>query len=665
MRIRPLAAALLALAACGPAAAATAPAPYDLAMIRGGAIEADAVGAGSRLYLPTGRVISTWNYANPAAPLRVATSAPAGGVINGLVRIGDHLYASWSGISGEGGVATWSLADPDRPALLSDVTYPAKQIRATAGLVAAQGQLYLFDSENGVYVADLSNPATPAFGVPALPGFTPQYTRIVAQGDRIHATGRTFQSSSVLDVYDVGQPQAPVRIASSGVDGFNSFHLYSDGRHVMGTGLQLTTFALDGGSQLVPRAAIDIPLSMAGVRTGSRAFTFGADTGLNAWTVASAGAPRPAQTLAASTLGARRGFLHGTTLLVPTGTDLLRAYRVPKVGPVTLTSTSWLPAGIGARDFALHDGRALLLQPNSGFTLNDPQTLEPVARFEADLPEALQQRDFEQVVVQGDIAYLVGWGFGMMTVDLSGATPVELGRLPVEFAYVLDVKDRYAYVAKWTNGGLLGVVDVLDPAQPQLVWQTGLTGQPFRLKVANGHLFVAETQEADAAGTGGLRVFSIANPAAPVQVASLDDGCGSAFDVAVDAAVSLAYLACGEELQVIDIANPAQPVVIGRYDPGAKMASSYTAVAQGGERAWYSDDSGVHELDVSDPTAPVRTRLTPVGHRGVERLSTLPDGRLFALTGQAGVHVFAPAKGDSKAPLARPARARTRATAPR
>src|SRR3546814_11070354 len=69
---------------------------------------------------------------------------------------------------------------------------------------------------------------------------------------------------------------------------------------------------------------------------------------------------------------------------------------------------------------------------------------------------------------------------------------------------------------------------------------------------------------------------------------------------------------------------------------------SYTHVALRGDRAWFADTDGVHELDVADPTQPVQVKLTPTGHQGVQHLAATDDGRLFALGGITGVHVLSP-----------------------
>src|SRR3546814_15383071 len=80
---------------------------------------------------------------------------------------------------------------------------------------------------------------------------------------------------------------------------------------------------------------------------------------------------------------------------------------------------------------AMHGGNLVLLQQNYGLTVNDAQTLAPIARFEADLPKSLEQRSFEAVAMSGDTAWLAAWGYGLIGVDLTDpAAPVETGNVP-------------------------------------------------------------------------------------------------------------------------------------------------------------------------------------------------------------------------------------------
>src|SRR3546814_3439917 len=133
--------------------------PLSLALVRGGAVAADPVVAGDRVYIPTGRVVATWDYTDPSAPIRVAISAPADGAINGIARHGDYLYASWRGYDGSAGVSTWSLADPDHPELVAQSEdYLDDESKILLGLAVATDHLYLFDNTHGVFVSGLAHP---------------------------------------------------------------------------------------------------------------------------------------------------------------------------------------------------------------------------------------------------------------------------------------------------------------------------------------------------------------------------------------------------------------------------------------------------------------------------------------------------------------------------
>ena len=631
---------LSALALTAPSYA-LADAPLEVALIRGGAVAADPIANGSRLYIPTGRVLATWDYADPSAPLRVATTAPADGAINGLSRHGDYLYASWRGYDGSSGVATYSLADPAKPELVDQTEdYVEADNKFLLSLVVANDHLYLFDNNHGVFVSDLADPAAPEFAATGITSVPTQYGRIIASGNTIYGTGRNWIGGTVLDIYDVSAPELPVKVAGNGVNGSDNFSLAPEPGFVLGTGNQLTLYDLNASGQLGKRGWLDIPPAITGMHIGDYAYTFGWGEGLDVWNIANIDAPAESGHFGIDAFAGRRAVRAGNTLLIPTDTDLVQAIDVSTPQTPARISTSWLPGGIDARDMAMHDGSVVLVQPNYGLTVNDAQTLTPTARFEVDLPKKLEARSFEQIVMSGDIAWLTSWGYGLVGVDLSDpAAPVEAGRLSFPFAHLLDIEGQYGYLTKWTNGGVFAVVDLSDPSSPSVVWQGALEAQPWRLEVDGGHAYMAEVKENNDPKYGGLRVFDLANPTAPAMVAHLDDNCGTASDLTIDSAVSLLYLACGNGMQVIDIADPAAPVVVGRYDAGAN--SQFTHVALRGDRAWFADNAGVHELDVSDPTNPVQKQLTPLGHQGVQRLAALDDSRLFALGGNTGVHVFA------------------------
>ena len=88
----------------------------------------------------------------------------------------------------------------------------------------------------------------------------------------------------------------------------------------------------------------------------------------------------------------------------------------------------------------------------------------------------------------------------------------------------------------------------------------------------------------------------------------------------------------------MDTHEPENPAVVAHYDPGSN--SDNARVEQRADLAWFANHHGLHALDVSDPLAPGLLSLTPLGGQSPERLALLDDGRLYALGGNTGVHVF-------------------------
>lgn len=662
-----LAAALLSAFVLPPVAyAASSPEPVKLDLIRGGAVYGELVVDGRYVHIPTGRQLATWDYNTPTAPQRTGTTEPAGGPIISTTRQGQYLYAAWRGSDGISGVATYSLANPAAPKLVADShDYNDADNKFMVGIVAANGHLYLFDNNHGLYVGDLTDPAHPHFVRSAIESVPVQYSQIKAFGNTIQASGRTWLGTEVaLHIYDVSNPDAPQLLSSHQVDGFDSFSLNLAPGLAIGIGNQLSLFDTSNPMQMVRRSWMDVPPATRGARVGSYFYSFGWADGIDVWNVGNIDNPLAAGHLDILTLGGRQAAALGsTTLLLQTDTDLMHTIDVRTPGKPRRTATGWLPAGVDARDIALYRGKPVLAQPNYGLTINDAITLAPLARFEARLPFSLEDRSFEQVDVVGDRAYLAAWGAGVFAVDLSNPkSPKELGSYPFWGAAVMDVEGQYAYVAKWTNGGLFGVLDISNPADMKLTWQDGLTGQPYRLKVANGHAFLAESAEYGTT-SGGVRIYDLARPDRPKEIAQLNQGCGNAFDLSVDAELSLVYLACQSGLQIVDVSNPAKPVLASHYDiDNGEFVFQFQKVAHRGNRAWYADDRNLREFDVSDPTHPKLLKATPLGHRSPQRLFADPNsGRVYLLGGENGVHVFSttlprPGGGDPGDKLPIPSR---------
>jgi hypothetical protein len=320
-----------------------------------------------------------------------------------------------------------------------------------------------------------------------------------------------------------------------------------------------------------------------------------------------------------------------------TSTDRFVLLDTSNPAEPTVAGTAVMPASVDAYDAALVGDTVLFVQQNYGLALADASTLEVFARHEFDLPATLQDRVFNDVQVDGDLAYLAAWGFGLIIADVSDPrAPAEVGRLPAGFAHTVAVADGRAYLAKNTNGPELGIADISDPANPAFLASYALSFSPAQLAARNGILYVAGYSDVNG-NPVGLRIIDASSPSAAVEVGFYVDDCSESFEVKL--VENLAYLACSNGMHIIDISDPAAPVRVA-HAAVEDLLDVRTSLEVRGDRAWFGNPAGIVELDVSDPANPVELAVTETGFSGPINLRAIDDDRLLALTGIAGIHVF-------------------------
>lgn len=616
-----------------------APAALPLTDIAGGAM-VDPVLSDELVYVASGRILTTWDYTDPAAPVRIVDTAetPMPGVVRGLTRWRDHLYASWQSGDDSAGVAVFSLRNPRRPELVNTFSdYSPNGLKNLWTLAAAGGYLYLFDAENGIFFGDVAtNSQHPTF-TRLSPAFA-VYERSQVIGDHLYVSGRatSLNSPNVCTVFDVSTPSAPVAAGScsaSGADSVDYFRTRVQPPLAVTFGAKFSLFDLSNPAQAVQLASVDNPASRDGFIHGDYAYGLGFE-GIDIHDISDPTAPSLVAHADILTLGTDSVTpVPGGAFVLASTDRLLRLDVTDPRNPVE-ASVATPRGGSVPNDIAIVNGRAVILQENYGLGIADRETLEPVARLDTSLPQQLNKRDFEQFAVDGNRAYLAAWGTGLVIVDLGNPDrPRELSMLPFEFASSVAASGDFAYVGTATNGGRLQIVDVSDPSRPAVRSETYVS-TINRLQIHGDYLYVADELT-------GLRVFDVSDKAAPQQVALHDEGCmgfgGASFDVELSPDGRRAYLACETGLQILDLSRPGSPVKIGGWD--TQWASGATITARG-DRVWFADTTGVKEFDISDETRPQLVGDTPIVWQAPRRLRALEDGRVFAFMRQAGLHVF-------------------------
>ncbi|MBN2031418.1 T9SS type A sorting domain-containing protein [bacterium] len=204
----------------------------------------------------------------------------------------------------------------------------------------------------------------------------------------------------------------------------------------------------------------------------------------------------------------------------------------------------------------------------------------------------------QDVVINGHYAFAAIGSSGLRIFDISNPVdPKEVGSLDTYgSARSVAIKDSFAFVA---SAGL----HILNISDPVNVTEVGLFDTYGGVDVAvNGtHAYVA-------AGSYGLRVIDISNPASPVETDYVTTGYG-----AVSVAVSNPYvyvLDSRKGLGILDISNPADLKAIGlldKWDTAADLAVS-------GTYAYVLDVlNGLWIIDISDPANPAEVGFYKIG----------------------------------------------------
>jgi hypothetical protein len=151
------------------------------------------------------------------------------------------------------------------------------------------------------------------------------------------------------------------------------------------------------------------------------------------------------------------------------------------------------------------------------------------------------------------------------------------------------VSGNHAYVADNASG--LQVIDITNPAHPQIVGSVGTFDSAVEVAVSGSYAYVA--------AVGYFLVIDITDPAHPQVVGSAPTPMGAS---SVVIAGTCAFVSTGERcVKVIDITNPAQPQEVGGrftlgWTGGVSVAGAHAYVTAG--------RAGIEILDITNPASP-------------------------------------------------------------
>jgi len=191
----------------------------------------------------------------------------------------------------------------------------------------------------------------------------------------------------------------------------------------------------------------------------------------------------------------------------------------------------------------------------------------------------------------------------------------------------LFVSDSLAYVGNWPSP----IISISDPAHPETV---GSFPMPL------GGVYVRDTFAYLAMSYDSMFVYSVANPALPVRLGSLDFSGGqqyAEYSLDIEVLDTIAYIG-GWHLKTVSVADPRNPREVGErwsppslYIPRLTYAAPYLYVAcsDGGVCIMETLQTGISE-PARGPAAS-RISVAPSLTRGPVRVTANVLGRVFDL----------------------------------
>ncbi len=240
------------------------------------------------------------------------------------------------------------------------------------------------------------------------------------------------------------------------------------------------------------------------------------------------------------------------------------------------------------------------------------------------------------IEIRDAIAYIAASDAGLLLVDVSDPnSPAVIGRVDtphtvLEVAVVGDI----ALVVDLDSG--LRLVDIADPRVPRELSSLDLEGTAREVAAIGDTAYVWANHQ--------IHIIDISRPLEPTII---DSFLPDMFANDITIHNGLAYIATYYEgLQIFDVDEPREPVFLGEYNP---YYSTYSAVVVHGDHAFlgvtdgidFSGDVGLKAVDVSDPTNPIGTSGSSIGHFGNSIRSLTVHGDLLVAAAEGdGLRVY-------------------------
>lgn len=472
-----------------------------------------------------------------------------------------------------GGLQIANIADPARPVLIGSYDTPG-----SANSLAVAGDLvYLGDGYNGMQIFDVSNPSAPVL-VGACCSSSLPIAGLALSGDFVYAI-----DGIALTVIDISDPAAPyVRsrlfragesrtVTARGAYAYvGTWALFSSAERGVGV-IDCTDPGnlVEIGHVPTPGEPRDFALD------GDQLLLADGSGGLRIMSFTTMPIPAKIGSFDPSWWGAIVTANHDIAHVVDQRTlQIVGASNLAR--PEALGSISFARTISG---LASSGSMVYAAAGSSGLQIIDTSNPITPTLAGALVPPAVQSA--RDVAVRGATAYLVDEPSGLRVIDVSNpASPQQVGFLPrlwVSGPIALAEQGNRGYVLDLSDG--IWILDLSDPANPR-------TAGFFATSDFIGDIAGSENRLYTVSRNHGLIIYDTTDPSQVRQLGALSIDEARSIEL-VD---SIAYVAAGSNgVFVVDVSNPAAPVLLGHADtPGSSFdiaiagAAIYVADMSGG-----------------------------------------------------------------------------------
>jgi hypothetical protein len=434
--------------------------------------------------------------------------------------VGDRAYVV--GLeNGDAVLRVLDVADPAQPTMVGGMG-----LRVPASRLAVSGShAFVVVPEEGLYVVDIS--ASNPRHVRTVPAAGSRYVDVRVVGSTAYVS--TAQAGAFgLAIVDATDPQAPVEVASISTPARPSDLDAEDGAVYL-SGADGALRVVDASEPRAPRlaATVNVPAQPSDVAFASGHAYVADEDGL--WLFAPADGPQPRGVGLYNPGWTPRAIASRGSLLYvtagPSGLFVLDTAtpRAPQVlgqlAPPS-SSVSYGPIALAGDLAYVLSAAGQSMAPFASLhiiDISDPTQPRLTNQFATSL-----RTDPNQMVVRGDYVMLAAGGAGLGIIDVvNPAEPFEIGYLGLRGSVrSVSVLGDNAYASA---GPVLRVVSLVDERRPEPVGELALSGESYGLEALaqQAYVFVRHEPVPEAGLRGGLFHLGLGQPLAPEELRSL------------------------------------------------------------------------------------------------------------------------------------------------